>query len=537
MKSEEYSTSSIPSVGKINGHPVLMVNQRPLILLAGEVHNSSSSSLEYMEHVWDQAESLGMNCLLLPVTWELVEPEEGKFDFSLVHGLIEQARERSMKIVFLWFGAWKNAQCYYAPAWVKSDPIRFRRAEIEKGKGFIRIKGFFDMPYSSLSYLCDETKKADAKAFGRLMAFIREVDAQHHTVVAVQVENETGVMGAAREHSDEADTLFASPVPGDFASYMRRSSNTMTAEMKAAMESGKSEGTWEEVFGLEAEEVFSAYYTASYVGTVAKAGKREYPLPMAVNCWLNKAGDQAGVYPSGGPISKMREVWRYCAPNIDLYAPDIYLPDFSDICGEYTRRNEALFIPECATHQYAAARNILCVGRYHAVCYSTFGFEDMGLPLNAQQMALFGADATDPALKTPQDVETYGAVNQFLTGMMDLLTKQYGTENLQAGSGENEKTSVFRIDGIEIHADYLAPQGACLVLRNHEKEFFVLVYETTLSFLSNDPQKPGLDFTLLEEGSFSNGVWQRGRRLNGDEAVSISSEHPVLLRVRVFQYA
>lgn len=89
-------------------------------MLAGEVHNSNSSSIEYMEQVWDQAESLGMNSLLLPVTWELVEPEEGVFDFELVDGLIEQARRWGKKLGFLWFGAWKNAQCYYAPAWVKT---------------------------------------------------------------------------------------------------------------------------------------------------------------------------------------------------------------------------------------------------------------------------------------------------------------------------------------------------------------------------------------------------------------------------------
>ena len=94
-----------PHIGRINGHPALMVDGRPFIMLAGEVHNSSSSSLAYMEQVWEKANALGMNCLLLPVTWELTEPEEGKFDFSLVRGLIEQARRYGKKISFLWFGA------------------------------------------------------------------------------------------------------------------------------------------------------------------------------------------------------------------------------------------------------------------------------------------------------------------------------------------------------------------------------------------------------------------------------------------------
>ena len=129
-----------PYVGTINGKQLLFVDGSPLVLLSGEVHNSSSSSLRYMQKIWGKAKSLHLNCLLLPVTWELTEPKEGCFDFSLVHGLIDQARQYGMKIVFLWFGAWKNAQCYYAPEWVKKDLNRFHRAEIEKGKGFIKAE-------------------------------------------------------------------------------------------------------------------------------------------------------------------------------------------------------------------------------------------------------------------------------------------------------------------------------------------------------------------------------------------------------------
>lgn len=121
-------------IEKRNGRKVLVVDEKPFIMLAGEVHNSNSSSVAYMEGVYDQADALGMNCLLIPVTWELVEPEEGVFDFSLMDALIMQARERGKKLGFLWFGAWKNAQCYYAPEWVKTDLNRFKRAQMEKGK-------------------------------------------------------------------------------------------------------------------------------------------------------------------------------------------------------------------------------------------------------------------------------------------------------------------------------------------------------------------------------------------------------------------
>ena len=130
----ERGNKSCPHLGRRGSAAVLMVHGEPLILLAGEVHNSNASSAEYMEGVWEQAEALGMNSLLLPVSWELVEPEEGRFDFTLVDRLIEQARERDKKLVLLWFGSWKNAECMYAPVWVKTDLTRFRRGQIEKGK-------------------------------------------------------------------------------------------------------------------------------------------------------------------------------------------------------------------------------------------------------------------------------------------------------------------------------------------------------------------------------------------------------------------
>ncbi len=531
--------NAIPAIEKKDGVWKLLVDGKPIILLAGEVHNSSSSSLSYMEQVWEQGKQLGLNCLLLPITWELLEPDEGRFDFSLVDGLIEQARAHGMKIGFLWFGTWKNAQSTYAPEWVKRDVNRFRRAELEKGKHYITVKKFYNLAYSPLSYLCEETMRADAKAFAALMAEIRRVDSEEHTVLTVQVENETGLMAAARDHSDQADALFYANVPADFADYMRTHTDTMVPEVREAVLNSGEKGNWEEMYGAQAEELFSAYYTARYVNTVAAAGKAEYPLPMSVNCWLNRDGAAAGVYPSGGPISKVREVWNFCAPSIDLYAPDIYLPDFQGICEEYTRRGEPLYIPECPTHSYAASRNLLCVGKYHAMCYSPFGIEDMGQPLNPSQMALFGADASDPALAKSQDVETYSQINHLLGGMMDKLLSRYGTEYLDAASGEFEPEHAFHMDGVELRAKFTQQEGGCLILRERAQEFYILAHHTWLHVLSDQPELPGLDVLAFEEGRFEDGVWQRRRRLNGDEVVAntFTAEAPVLLRVKLFTFA
>lgn len=531
----------IPHLRKQNGMTQLIVKDKPFILLAGEAGNSNSSSVSYMEGVWKKAESLGMNTLLLPVTWELLEPQEGVFDFSLVDGLITQARRYNGHLVFLWFGAWKNAQCYYAPEWVKTDTERFRRAEVEKGKKFIRNEAFYGMPYTTLSYLCEATKNADAKAFRTLMAHIREVDGSAHTVVAVQVENETGLMGAAREHSDEADALYAAPVPQDFAAYMKAHTESMAPEIKAAVEAGASSGSWAEVFGSAAEELFSAYYVAGYVGYVAAAGKAAYPLPMVANCWLDK-GEEAGKYPTGGPVSKYAEVWRFCAPDIDIHAPDIYVQNFLEVCDEYTRRKEPLFIPETATHGHAAPREVYCIGHYHAICYSPFGFEEMGGEAFGASMAfLFGVDTTDPMLSVPQKPEEYGYVTKALREMMPKLTAAYGTSGLQAVIAEKPENDTMIFGCYGFKAVMNSPMssrkdGYCLVLQETDDSFYILVNGAMLVPFSTDPDRPYLDILSLEDGCFHQGQWHPDRRLNGDQVAIMNYETPTLLRIKLFAY-
>ncbi|MCM1121361.1 MAG: DUF5597 domain-containing protein [Eubacterium sp.] len=525
-----------------NGKKILEVNGKPFIMLAGEVHNSASSSIAQMEAIYDKADALGLNSLLVPVTWELIEPEEGTFDFVLVDELILQARRRGKKLAFLWFGSWKNAQCYYAPEWVKKDLKRFRRAEMVKGKNFVRRADFHGMPYSSLSYLCEETCKADAKAFAELMAHIREFDEKEETVISVQVENETGVQISARENSDEADAAFAAAVPGEFAVYMKSHTASMVKDVKNAVEGGAANGSWKEVFGECAEEIFSAYYIASFVNEVAKAGREKYDLPLTANCWLDKGG-KPGEYPSGGPVRRMMEVWQYAAPEIDVLAPDIYIPDFTGVCDQFVELDNPLYIPESAVHSYAAPRQVYAVGHYHAMCYATFGFEDMGQPFNAMQGFLFGMDVTDPALKTPQNVEEYGLYAKALQGMMPLLAEKYGTTDLRAISSERreEDELVFEQFGFKIMFGGDNPMlprtdGVCMILQEAPDTFYLLLGAVGYQYFSTDPTRQSVDVIALEEGHFEEGKFVPDIRLNGDEVVTSLVEKPTLLRLKLFAY-
>jgi beta-galactosidase GanA len=105
----------------------LIVDGKPFLILGAELHNSSSSSLDYMAPIWPKLEALPLNTVLTPLSWELVEPEEGRFDFALLDGVLTEAREHNMKVVFLWLAAWKNGMSSYEPVWVKSDPLTNQR--------------------------------------------------------------------------------------------------------------------------------------------------------------------------------------------------------------------------------------------------------------------------------------------------------------------------------------------------------------------------------------------------------------------------
>jgi beta-galactosidase GanA len=258
----------------------LIVDGRPFLILGGELHNSSSSNLEYMRPIWQRIVELNFNTVLAPVSWELIEPEEGKFDFALVDGLIQEARRREIRLVFLWFGSWKNGMSSYAPVWVKRDCTRFPRVRRENGE-----------PVEVLSTFAEANREADAIAFAALMGHIRAVDSDSSTVIMVQVENEVGILGDSRDRSEVANAAFSASVPSELMDFIESRRNDLLPEIRQRWNDAgsRSEGNWEEVFGVgpETDEIFMAWNYARYIDHVVVAGKAAYDIPMFVNAWLN----------------------------------------------------------------------------------------------------------------------------------------------------------------------------------------------------------------------------------------------------------
>ena len=358
-----------PQLRKQGAATQLVVDGQPFVMLAGELHNSSSSSLDYLAPIWPRLTSLRLNTVIASISWELVEPEEGKFDFRLVDGIIEAARRHDLRLVFIWFATWKNANGAYVPAWMKIDSARFPRCQHRPG-----------VNATQFTALADESCRADARAFAAVMRHIRQVDGRRHTVVMMQVENEAGVRPVSRDHCPLAEAAFAGAVPEKLMKYLAAHKGKLASEFQDvwAKTNFRETGTWSEIFGDDADEVFSAWTIGGYIGRVAAAGKAEYPLPMYANAWLVQSkGQKAGDYPSGGPVAKMRDVWRAAAPAIDLLAPDIYLDDFAAVCAEYAQNGNPLFIPEAQRDDRAGLRAFYAVGQHHALGFSPFGIDSL----------------------------------------------------------------------------------------------------------------------------------------------------------------
>ena len=341
----------------------------PCRILGGELSNSAATSIEDIDEVMPRMKALGLNTVLVPAYWELMEPREqsqaclssaerrqkstegqlmepveGQFDFTLIDRTIDVARQEQLHVVFLWFGVWKNSMSCYAPGWFKQDTKRFPRAMTAEGKQ-MEIASCFS----------DNVLQADLKAFSALMRHIREKDPQREVVIMMQIENEIGMLESARDHSSLAEKAYK--------------------EMR-----------WAERYGTDeyADEKFMALSYARYVEHLAQAARKIHDMPLYVNAAMNSRGRRPGEYPSAGPLAHLIDFWHEGAPSIDLLAPDIYDTGFKSWCAQYAmplrpqdgdKVKNRLFIPESRCCENSGVRALYAFGEHQTLGFSPFAID------------------------------------------------------------------------------------------------------------------------------------------------------------------
>jgi hypothetical protein len=505
------SNEGLPHLEKRGSATQLIVNGKPFLVLGGELHNSSSSSVEYMKPVWPRLAAMHLNTVLLPVAWETIEPEEGKFDFKCVDGLLEGARENNLKLVVLWFGAWKNTYSSYAPAWVKAGAERFPRVQTSDGRGTERLS-----PFSTA------VRDADARAFAQLMRHLRETDGDKQTVLMVQVENEVGVIPESRDHSAVANASFAAAVPPALMSYLEKHRTALDPEFRATWEAAgaKTDGTWQDVFGKTslADDLFMAWQYATYIEHVTAAGKAEYPLPMYANAALIRPNYEPGQYNSGGPLPHSIDVWHAGAPSLDFLSPDIYFNDFALWAGRYTRPDNLLFIPETQGGSAGAANALYAFGHLSAIGFCPFGIDDLGnAPLD-----LVGI--TNPAERP--DNSAIRDVYSELSNLAPMLLEKQAAGGLTAALMEGEAQRSARLSLGDYTASITRAGSAsgagarltAMFIQVSPNEFLVTGSgDAQITFSTDKPGPPIVGIESIDEEFFENGGWVPRRRLNGDE--------------------
>lgn len=524
------SGASIPHLRKQGVATQLIVDDRPFLILGGELANSSASNLAYLKPRWPRLAQLNLNTVLAPVSWELIEPEQGRFDFAIVDGLIRDARAHDMRLVLLWFGSWKNSMSSYVPAWIKRDPKRFERVRTPDGR-----------QVDILSAFSESNREADAAAFRALLAHLKTFD-QRRTVIMVQVENEVAMLPVAREYGAAANAAYAGAVPQRLLEFLAQHRERLHPTLRSVWESNgsKTRGSWESVFGpgIATEEIFTAWHYARYVDAVAQAGKAEYPLPMFANAALNRPRRLPGEYPSGGPLPHLIDIWKAGAPTLDFLSPDIYFPNFQDWIAPYARRDNALFVPEAnrAGRPEAGAEAFLAIGRYDAMGVSPFSIDSVEDPTKDR---LSGAYATLQQI-APIVLEHQG------TGRMTAVQPPVSYEGAVDTSPQQ-----FELGGYRFHATFLhqwtpvgeqrpATHGA-IIVNLGEDEFLVAGSGVYLEFESLDATRREAGIESIWEGEFAEGRWMPGRLLNGDEShqgrrLMLPREEFGIQKLRLYRY-
>jgi beta-galactosidase GanA len=521
VASTPLAAAEVPHLVQSGGKHALIVDGQPFLILGAQTNNSSNYPAE-LPKVWPVIHELHANTLEIPVAWEQIEPQEGRFDFSWVDTLLAQARANNVRLVLLWFGTWKNTNPQYTPEWVKTDTKRFPREMKPDGT-----------THWVLSALGTRTLQADSHAFAALMRHIREVDPQH-TVIMMQVENETGSYGIPRDFSPEANRLFAQPIPAELSHRM-----------------GKS-GTWSQAFGATADQAFNAWYVARYVDQVAAAGKAELDLPMYVNASLTDPFTLEGVEhgASGGPNWNVIDIWKAAAPHVDIEAPDIYTSDYAKYAKyiqDYRRADNPLLIPETGNDVPFARFFWLALGS-GAIGWSPFGMDATGYfnyPLGAKQLdpetlkafaskfALIAPIARDWARLAFEHPSAGFAKPQDASDQIAVL----GRWKIRARYG------LWAFGQPEWHPDAppnpnkALPVGGAAMIQIGPDEFLVAGSDIRLEFALDRRGGENSQFLDVEEGTFVDGRWVMARRWNGDQVdYGLNLAAPTLLKVRLGTY-
>ena len=478
----------------------IVANGKPMLMIGGELGNSSASTPEDVKRTFSHLSKIGLNTVLAPVSWELIEPQEGTFDMSSLDAILTEARRNGLKVVLLWFGAWKNSMSCYAPEWFKRDVKRFPRAHTPEGK-----------PVEEASSLSRNVLEADKRAFCRIMEHLRDHDAQEQTVIMVQVENEMGMIEVPRDYSDDATRMYRSAVPQQLTAYLAKHQKSLHPYLKEKLQpQAKAGADWAQLFGddIYTEEIFQTWTYATYVEQIAKAGREIYDLPMYVN--------------------------------VALDSRDIYDKGIRSWLSKYHLPNNPLFVPEIRLDDKDAMYALYAFGHHGAMGFCPFSIEDYPLTsISAandwKQMDLSQDDQLNAFSSVGSSLSPLVASYRLLRQAEPLILERQGTKDMDAVLLDNEQreAEVITPDGIRLtikHSYTLGwepgakdaewPEAACIILRLGKEDYLVIGSGVVVTY---SPAESSAKWRWLKASSASFATSMATRRIKAVMSAYLSA--------------
>ena len=514
---------------------VFTVDGKPFFPLGGQSRNSSAYNAAESEKAFEAVKKIHGNTLEIPVYWEQIEPKEGTFDFTAVDELLAGARRNDLKLVLLWFGTWKNGNMEYVPDWVKTQPERFKRVVSPAGR-----------PIWVLSSHCKATFEADRTAFAKLCEHLARKDGRERTVIAVQVENEPGILGSDRDYGATAQADLEAPVPAVVMDAMKAAGKGAVYDLWQAA-GAPAAGDWQTVFGDAGGELMTAWSISTYIDGVAAAGQTVYDIPMYINVWLGESGWKlpGDSYPSGGSVLKVLDIYRWCAPHIALIAPDIYIQDvkgYEAVAAGYSRDDNPFFVPESAPGGSNSWLMFRAIADYNAIGYAFFAVEHIAAtpdplpPFMGMIVDSFRCTAAAiPLILEYQGTDRIHAVVEeegLPTATLE-LEGYTGLVNFGMGAREHVGKDWRHPGNMDMFAGRPSPErGRGLIFQVSRNEFYMVGANYSLVLRPSAPPASALDASLskdflltrlanyvrVDEGHFDkDGEFVVDRRRNGDE--------------------
>ena len=437
-------------------------------------------------------------------------------------------KENNLKLCLIWFGTYKNGASTYAPEYVKKNPEKYW--PIYSTNGHVS---------ATLSPLCKETCKRDREAFRKLLQRAKELD-KDHIILGVQIENESGCLGPARDYSERGNKSYKEKVPEDMIKLVKSIKKPCPL---TEFYTGKH-GNWAETFGFYAPDIYMAYYFAKYINKVAEISKQLLDVPTYLNCWTHENGAKIpGVsYPSGGPTKNAIEIYKEFCKNIDMISADVYADNidlFSAQALPYARKDNVFFLPE----SYPSLLQYPLIFRM-IKDYQLTGVHGLGIDTLLDE----NGELVEKAKGWQQ------AIN-IMKSSKELLEENIGSENFIAVyQMYGEPFKVYELGGYIIqilffnkndpiiaHVDArhrgektnnLMPLG--FIFKAKEADTFyitgqgfvarftkkITVEQVTDSLLldANHNKNAFHQYVSVEEGTYENGKYYPRRKRNGDEA-------------------